>query len=117
MDEPSIGLHQRDNIRLIDSLKQLRDAGNSVIVVEHDLDTMKAADFIVDVGPFAGVRGGHIISAGGYDELLKVDSLTADYLTGRKEISVPKKRRKGNGGMWQLTKELQAHLSRLQEDT
>ncbi|MBO4402074.1 MAG: excinuclease ABC subunit UvrA [Bacteroidales bacterium] len=97
LDEPSIGLHQRDNTRLIASLKQLRDAGNSVIVVEHDLDTMKAADYIVDIGPYAGVRGGHVVFAGTYPEMLKSDTLTADYLTGRKEIAVPKKRRKGNG--------------------
>ena len=97
LDEPSIGLHQRDNNRLIASLKRLRDAGNSVIVVEHDLDTMKAADYIVDVGPEAGVRGGHVLSAGSYGDLLAAHSLTADYLNGRRCIEVPSKRRKGNG--------------------
>ncbi|MBP5396894.1 MAG: excinuclease ABC subunit UvrA, partial [Bacteroidales bacterium] len=97
LDEPSIGLHQRDNNRLIAALKQLRDAGNSVIVVEHDLDTMKAADYIVDIGPDAGVRGGHVLSAGSYADLLRSGSLTADYLTGRRAIDVPKKRRKGSG--------------------
>ena len=97
LDEPSIGLHQRDNQLLIQSLKDLRDIGNSVIVVEHDRDMMEAADFIVDVGPAAGENGGHIMAYGTYDQILKADSLTADYLTGRKKIEVPKKRRKGNG--------------------
>lgn len=97
LDEPSIGLHQRDNIRLIESLKKLRDAGNSVIVVEHDLDTMKAADYIADIGPYAGIRGGHVVFSGSYEEMLKSNTLTADYLTGRKQIAVPQKRRKGNG--------------------
>ncbi len=97
LDEPSIGLHQRDNQLLIQSLKDLRDIGNSVIVVEHDRDMMEAADFIVDVGPAAGENGGHIMACGTYDQILKADSLTADYLTGRKKIEVPKKRRKGNG--------------------
>ena len=97
LDEPSIGLHQRDNHRLIDSLKQLRDLNNTVIVVEHDRDMMEAADYIVDIGPFAGEHGGHVMAAGSYDEILKADSLTADYLNGKKSIQMPAKRRKGNG--------------------
>ena len=97
LDEPSIGLHQRDNHLLIESLKHLRDIGNSVIVVEHDRDIMQAADYIVDVGPKAGENGGEIIAAGTYQEILQSEGLTADYLTGRKKIAVPKKRRKGNG--------------------
>ncbi len=97
LDEPSIGLHQRDNQRLISSLKNLRDAGNSVIVVEHDLDTMKNADFIVDMGPHAGNGGGYVVAKGSYKDILTSDSLTADYLTGRKIIQVPAKRRKGTG--------------------
>lgn len=97
LDEPSIGLHQRDNVRLINSLKKLRDSGNSVIVVEHDKDMMLDADYIVDMGPFAGRRGGEVVFAGTPSEMLKVDTMTSDYLNGRKEIEVPKKRRKGTG--------------------
>ena len=97
LDEPSIGLHQRDNHYLIESLRSLRDMGNSVIVVEHDRDMMKAADYIVDVGPAAGEYGGEIVAAGTYKEILKSGSLTADYLKGKKKIKVPKQRRKGNG--------------------
>jgi len=97
LDEPSIGLHQRDNQLLIKSLQNLRDIGNSVIVVEHDRDMMAAADFIVDVGPKAGEEGGYIVAKGSYPEILESEGLTADYLTGRKKIEVPKKRRKGNG--------------------
>ena len=97
LDEPSIGLHQRDNQRLIRSLEGLRDAGNSVIVVEHDEDMMRAADCIVDVGPRAGRRGGHIVAAGTFDDILASDSITADYLTGRRRIEVPEKLRKGTG--------------------
>ena len=97
LDEPSIGLHQRDNHLLIQSLKDLRDLGNSVIVVEHDRDMMQAADFIVDVGPEAGNRGGYIVASGTYADILKANSLTADYLTGRKKIEVPQIRRPGNG--------------------
>ena len=102
LDEPSIGLHQRDNQMLIRSLKDLRDLGNSVIVVEHDRDMMEAADFIVDIGPEAGENGGKIMAAGTYDQILKADSLTADYLTGRKKILVPKHRRPGTGEMLTL---------------
>jgi len=98
LDEPSIGLHQRDNDRLLETLKRLRDLGNTVIVVEHDEDAIRQADHVVDIGPGAGVRGGEIVAQGTLKQVLKSKkSLTADYLTGRREISVPKKRRKGNG--------------------
>ncbi len=97
LDEPSIGLHQRDNQLLIQSLKDLRDMGNSVIVVEHDRDMIESADFIVDMGPKAGENGGEIMAKGSYEDILQSDSLTADYLTGRKKIEVPKLRRIGTG--------------------
>ena len=98
LDEPSIGLHQRDNERLLATLKRLRDLGNTLIVVEHDEDTMRAADYIVDVGPGAGIHGGEIVFSGTPEELKKCTaSITSDYLTGRKKIPVPEKRRKGNG--------------------
>lgn len=97
LDEPSIGLHQRDNHRLIDSLKKLRDSGNSVIVVEHDKDIMLEADYIVDMGPYAGRRGGKVVYEGTPKDMLKVNTLTSDYLNGKLQIEVPKKRRKGNG--------------------
>lgn len=97
LDEPSIGLHQRDNQQLIAALKQLRDIGNSVIVVEHDRDMMEAADYIVDIGPAAGIHGGELAAFGTYRQILKSDTLTAQYLSGAKQISVPKKRREGNG--------------------
>ena len=97
LDEPSIGLHQRDNQRLIATLKELRDAGNSVIVVEHDEDMMRAADFVVDVGPKAGRRGGHIVAAGTFEDILRSDSITAQYLTGRKQIEIPQTVREGSG--------------------
>ena len=97
LDEPSIGLHQRDNEKLINSLISLRDVGNSVIVVEHDKDMIKRADHVIDIGPFAGKHGGEIISEGTPEELLTHNTLTADYLNGKKEIEVPKTRRKGNG--------------------
>lgn len=97
LDEPSIGLHQRDNQKLIDSLIKLRDVGNSVLVVEHDEDMIKNADFVLDIGPGAGRHGGEIVSEGNFDDLKTHDTLTADYLSRRKEIKVPKKRRKGNG--------------------
>lgn len=96
LDEPSIGLHQRDNQRLISSLKSLRDAGNSVIVVEHDEDMMKSSDFLVDIGPGAGKNGGQIVAAGPPEKHLGSNSTTAKYLFGEKEISTPQKRRKGN---------------------
>ncbi len=97
LDEPSIGLHQRDNQKLIRSLQELRDAGNSVIVVEHDEEMIRSADYIVDAGPRAGMKGGYIVSAGTIDEILKSDSITADYLCGRRRIEIPSKRREGNG--------------------
>jgi len=97
LDEPSIGLHQRDNARLIDSLKQLRDVGNSVLVVEHDKDMILESDFVVDIGPKAGKYGGEIIASGPWRELKDLHTETSDYLSGAKEIEIPKKRRKGNG--------------------
>jgi len=97
LDEPSIGLHQRDNEKLINSLVSLRDVGNSVIVVEHDKDMIERADHVIDIGPFAGKHGGEIISEGTPEELLAHHTLTAAYLNGEKEIEVPKTRRKGNG--------------------
>jgi len=97
LDEPSIGLHQRDNNKLIDSLRSLRDIGNSVIVVEHDKEMIFAADHLIDIGPFAGVHGGKIVGEGKVKEVMQSDSLTADYLSGKKKIEIPKKRRKGNG--------------------
>ena len=97
LDEPSIGLHQRDNERLIHSLKELRDLGNTVIVVEHDEDMMREADYIVDIGPKAGRKGGEVVFQGTPKEMLKTDTLTAQYLNGMQQIAIPKKRRKGNG--------------------
>lgn len=97
LDEPSIGLHQRDNEKLIDSLISLRDVGNSVIVVEHDKDMIVRSDHVIDIGPFAGKHGGEIISEGTPKELLSHHTMTADYLNGTKEITIPKTRRKGNG--------------------
>lgn len=97
LDEPSIGLHQRDNTKLIQSLKRLRDAGNSVLVVEHDKEMIEAADYVVDIGPAAGRHGGEIVSAGTYQEILKSNSLTSKYLNGSLSIEIPKNRRKGNG--------------------
>ncbi len=97
LDEPSIGLHQRDNRRLIDSLKKLRDANNSVIVVEHDKDMMLEADYVVDIGPKAGRKGGEVVFQGTPDAMLKSGTLTAGYLNGAKQITVPQTRRKGNG--------------------
>ncbi len=98
LDEPSIGLHQRDNDRLISTLKQLRDVGNTLIVVEHDEDTMREADYIVDIGPGAGEHGGEIVASGTLDEIMSNEnSLTGKYLTGAKKVELPEKRRKGNG--------------------
>lgn len=103
LDEPSIGLHQRDNQKLIDSLISLRDVGNSIIVVEHDQDMIESADHVIDIGPFAGKNGGEIISQGTPSEIKKTSTLTADYLSGKRRIEVPKKRRKGNGKHLHLT--------------
>uniref|UniRef100_A0AB33ISS1 UvrABC system protein A n=1 Tax=Prevotella sp. GTC17253 TaxID=3236793 RepID=A0AB33ISS1_9BACT len=97
LDEPSIGLHQRDNERLIRSLKELRDLGNTVIVVEHDKDMMLAADYIVDIGPKAGRKGGEVVFQGTPKEMLKTHTITADYLNGERAITIPAKRREGNG--------------------
>ena len=100
LDEPSIGLHQRDNDKLLMTLKRLRDLGNTLIVVEHDEDTMRAADFVVDVGPGAGSHGGEIVAAGTLEEICAVpESVTGQYLSGKKEIPVPAKRRPGNGNV------------------
>jgi excinuclease ABC subunit A len=97
LDEPSIGLHQRDNSKLIKALQNLRDAGNSVIVVEHDKEMMEAADYILDIGPGAGVHGGQVVASGSYADLLKSDSSTSQYLNDRKRIEIPATRREGNG--------------------
>ncbi|MEO7922589.1 MAG: excinuclease ABC subunit UvrA [Chitinophagaceae bacterium] len=102
LDEPSIGLHQRDNHRLIDALKNLRDIGNSVLVVEHDKDIMLAADYLIDIGPKAGYHGGRIVAQGKPEELLKLDTLTSGYLNGKHKIAVPKERRKGNAKFLEL---------------
>lgn len=103
LDEPSIGLHQRDNVRLINSLKKLRDTGNSVIVVEHDREMIEAADFIVDIGPGAGIFGGQIVNAAPFEKLISKDSITTRYLKGEMSIELPQKRRKGNGNKLTLT--------------
>lgn len=103
LDEPSIGLHQRDNHKLIYALKDLRDIGNSVLVVEHDKDTILAADHIIDIGPGAGRHGGKIVASGTPKEILSNGSITAEYLNGKREIKIPKQRRKGNGKFLKLT--------------
>ena len=104
LDEPSIGLHQRDNAKLINSLKEMRDLGNTLIVVEHDTDTMLSADYLVDIGPKAGNEGGYLVACGTPEEVMKCDeSITGRYLSGKEKIEVPKKRRKGNGKSIKLT--------------
>jgi excinuclease ABC subunit A len=103
LDEPSIGLHQHDNLRLIHALKSLRDAGNSVIVVEHDQETIMAADYVIDIGPGAGVHGGRIVAQGTPQEVMQNGHLTGLYLSGKRKINVPKERRKGNGLFLTLT--------------
>jgi excinuclease ABC subunit A len=103
LDEPSIGLHHRDNLKLIHALEQLRDSGNSVVVVEHDKDMMLHADYIVDLGPYAGKHGGEVVAAGTPEQILKSKTLTSDYLTGRRQIPIPPKRREGNGKTLKLT--------------
>ena len=108
LDEPSIGLHQRDNAKLIISLKRLRDAGNTVLVVEHDKEMMEEADFIVDIGPKAGIHGGEIVYAGDYAGMIKANSITASYLNGEKKIDLPLKRRLGNGN-YLILKETTGH--------
>jgi excinuclease ABC subunit A len=97
LDEPSIGLHQRDNHKLINSLKKLRDSGNSVIVVEHDKEMMMSSDYLLDIGPKAGIHGGRVVAQGSVEEVMATDSLTGDYLNGRLHINIPLKRREGNG--------------------
>ncbi|MBQ9777798.1 MAG: excinuclease ABC subunit UvrA, partial [Clostridia bacterium] len=117
LDEPSIGLHQRDNIKLIRTLQRLRDLGNSVIVVEHDEETMEAADYIVDVGPGAGIHGGEIVAAGTPAEIMACErSLTGAYLSGREKIPVPKERRKGNGKFLRVRGARQNNLKSLDVD-
>ncbi|MBQ8807828.1 MAG: excinuclease ABC subunit UvrA, partial [Clostridia bacterium] len=114
LDEPSIGLHQRDNNKLIDALKSLRDMGNTLIVVEHDEDTMFAADHIVDVGPGAGVHGGEIIAQGTVEDIMNnKNSVTGDYLSGRKKIPVPGKRRSGNGKSIRVVKASENNLKNI----
>src|SRR6187549_1836528 len=102
LDEPSIGLHQRDNHRLISALQNLRDIGNSVLVVEHDKDIMLAADHLIDIGPKAGFHGGRIMAQGETKQLLKINTLTSAYINGEKTIAVPKERRKGTGKFIEL---------------
>lgn len=103
LDEPSIGLHQRDNDRLIDTLKRLRDLGNTLLVVEHDEDTMLAADHIIDIGPGAGIHGGEVVAEGTAEEIMKCEnSITGMYLSGRRKIPVPEKRREGNGSFLEI---------------
>lgn len=117
LDEPSIGLHQRDNDRLIASLKEMRDLGNTLIVVEHDEDTMRAADYIVDVGPRAGIHGGEIVATGTPEEVMNnTDSITGDYLRGRKKIVIPDKRRKGNGHKLRIVQASQNNLKKVTVD-
>lgn len=117
LDEPSIGLHQRDNDRLIATLKEMRDLGNTLIVVEHDEDTMRASDYIVDVGPGAGVHGGEIVAAGTPEEVMNdPNSLTGQYLSGKKKIDVPAVRRKGNGKKIRVVKATQNNLKNVTVD-
>ena len=114
LDEPSIGLHQRDNDKLIQTLKNLREVGNTVIVVEHDEDTMREADYIVDIGPRAGEHGGQIIAAGPVNEIMACkESITGQYLTGEKSIKVPEERRKGNGNFITVTGAKENNLKNL----
>ena len=117
LDEPSIGLHQRDNGKLVNTLKSLRDLGNSVVVVEHDEDTMREADYIVDVGPGAGIHGGEIVAIGTPEEVAAAEnSITGAYLSGRREISVPKTRRAGNGNLLRIIGAEENNLKRLDVD-
>lgn len=117
LDEPSIGLHQRDNDKLIGTLKHLRDLGNTLIVVEHDEDTMFASDYIVDVGPGAGIHGGNIVAAGTVDDIMKTEnSITGQYLSGKKRIPVPEKRREGNGNFLTVIGANQNNLKNIDVD-
>ena len=114
LDEPSIGLHQRDNHKLIEALKALRDIGNSLIVVEHDEETMMESDYIVDIGPYAGVNGGKVVACGTPQEIMdNPNSITGDYLSGRKKIAVPKSRREGNGKSLQIVGARQNNLKNI----
>jgi len=114
LDEPSIGLHQKDNDRLIATLKQMRDLGNTLIVVEHDEDTMRAADYIVDIGPGAGIHGGEVVAEGDLDVIMNtLNSITGDYLSGRKKIEIPANRRKGNGKYLKVKKASIHNLDKL----
>jgi len=116
LDEPSIGLHQRDNERLINSLKNLRDIGNSVLVVEHDKDMILQADYVIDMGPQAGIHGGSVVAQGTPTEILKADTLTASYLNGQKEVAIPANRRKGNGKIVSLKGASGNNLKNVQVD-
>ncbi|MDT2601971.1 excinuclease ABC subunit UvrA [Enterococcus hulanensis] len=117
LDEPSIGLHQRDNDRLIESLKKMRDLGNTLIVVEHDEDTMRAADYLIDVGPGAGDQGGEIVAAGTPKQVEKnPKSLTGQYLSGKREIAIPKERRKGNGKKIKVTGAAENNLKNIEAE-
>lgn len=114
LDEPSIGLHQRDNHKLIEALKALRDIGNSLIVVEHDEETMIESDYIVDIGPYAGVNGGKVVACGTPEEIMNnPNSITGDYLSGRKKIAIPKSRREGNGKFLQIIGAKQNNLKNI----
>ena len=114
LDEPSIGLHQRDNSKLLETLKKLRDIGNTVIVVEHDEDTMRNADYIIDIGPGAGVHGGEIVATGCAEEIIKCKkSITGQYLSGERSIPVPSKRRKGNGKFIEIKGATQNNLKNI----
>ncbi|WP_293788275.1 excinuclease ABC subunit UvrA [uncultured Pedobacter sp.] len=116
LDEPSIGLHQRDNERLINALKNLRDLGNTVLVVEHDKDMILEADWVIDVGPGAGIHGGTVVAEGTAAQILKSDTLTADYLNGKRSIETPKVRRKGNGHKLSLVKATGHNLKKVSVD-
>ena len=117
LDEPSIGLHQRDNDKLLGTLQRLRDLGNTLIVVEHDEDTMRAADYIVDIGPGAGVHGGEVVCAGSVDDIINCkDSITGMYLSGKRKISVPKIRRKGNGNVLTVVGAAENNLKKIDVD-
>ena len=117
LDEPSIGLHQRDNDKLLSTLKRLRDLGNTVIVVEHDEDTMYAADYIVDIGPGAGVNGGHVVCCGTTEEIKYCpESITGQYLSGKKKVEIPQTRRKGNGKKLKIVGASQNNLKNVNVD-
>ena len=117
LDEPSIGLHQRDNDKLLGTLERLRDLGNTLIVVEHDEDTMRAADYIVDIGPGAGVHGGEVVCAGTVDDIIDCkDSITGMYLSGKRKIAVPENRRKGNGNVLTVVGAAENNLKKIDVD-